>query len=132
MDGHEHHGRPQRSDEGLLLPAQPGPDHGGGGQQQLTAKAAKADGSRVHQGLDIVVVDILGGVIEVLNAVHVVLEAAQTQAQNGALAEQLHAVLEKDQTLDGVLVGTQALHTVGDEAGQQLIAQGHGAGTGLA
>lgn len=64
--------------------------------------------------------DILGGVIEILDAVHVVLEAAQAKAQDGALSEQLHAVLEEDQTLDGVLVGPQTLHTVGDEAGSSL------------
>ena len=49
--------------------------------------------------------------------------AAQTQAEDRAAAEELHAVGKEHHPLNGVFIGEQALKPVGDKAGQQLVVQ---------
>ena len=130
MAGHEHQGRAQGGNEGILpLPGKPHRRAGGGQQADEQDKAHRAG---LHQHLDVVVVGVFRLVVEALDALHAVLKGPQAQADHRTAAKELHAVGEEDKALDGVLVGPQALETVGDKAGQQLVAQGDAAGAGLA
>ena len=114
----------RRQGAGRLLRPAAGLEDGDEGGNQGPHKEDQAHHAGLHQGLDIVVVGVLGLVEEGLDADDAVLKGAHTQADDGAALEELHAVLKEHHALDGVLVGPQALHAVGDEVGQQGIAQG--------
>ncbi len=77
------------------------------------------------------IVGVLCLVIEGLDAGGSAFKCAQPQAENRAAAEEFHAVGKEDRSLDGVLVGKQALKAVGDEAGQQAVLQLQRRGPGL-
>ena len=69
---------------------------------------------------------IFGLIIETLDPLDGVFKGAHAVAYHRALGEQCHTVLKEHRTLDGVLVGPEALEAVCNKAGEERIAQGDG------
>ena len=113
-----------------LLPAQALPNSRRRDEQH-TQKQDQSHHACLNQRLDIVVVDIPGGVVEGLDAGVAVLKGSHAKAHDWRALKELHAVLKEHHTLNGVLVGEQTLETVGHKAGQELIPQFDGTAPGI-
>ena len=106
---------------GGVLTAQAEYGRGAGNQQSQPQGTAQDAG--VHQGLDIVVVDVFRLVVVGLDAVNAVFKAAHAHAHKGAALEELQAVLTVDQALHYVALGEKVLDALGDGLGQELVVE---------
>ena len=106
----------------VLVFAPQAEDGGGTGEQQAQPQNAAQD-TGIHQGLDIVVVDVFRLVVIGLDAVDTVLKATHAHTHDGTALEELQAVGAVDQALDHVALGEEVLDTLGDGLGQQLVIQ---------
>ena len=92
---HEYQGGPQRGDQGMDYRPFSGTPHCCGASAQKEQEQGKTHHASLHQGLDIVIMDVFGLIVEGLHAADAVFKGPHTQADNRASLKELQAVREK-------------------------------------
>ena len=123
VEGGHRQAAQQGGQQVVLLPLSPPAEQGDSGTAQEKEEGEQPGNPHLQEDLDIVVVNIGRLIVEILHTKQLTFKAAQSAADDGALGIDAQTVLEEGQALDGVLVGPQALDAVGDEAGEEQIAQ---------